>query len=86
MAHLRRRHRCRSWRSAGAVRKEKVMNRMTGLITYLSDVMTRLQHKNMLQPGHFESPNYLAALEICDQFENPEDLKIVLAALFSMVA
>lgn len=59
---------------------------MAGSITYPGKAMNRLQHKNMLQPVHFESLNYLAVLEICDQFENPEDLKIVLAALFSMVA
>ena len=52
-------------------------NRMAGPINYPGDVMNRLQHKNMLQPVHFESLNYLAALETCDQFENPEDLKIV---------
>ena len=62
------------------------MNPVGRSITYPSAVMNRLQHRNMLQPVHFESLNYLAALEICDQFENPEDLKIVLVALFSMVA
>jgi len=62
------------------------MNRVAGPVTYLSVVMNRSQHQNMQQPVHFESLNYLAALEICDQFENPEDLKIVLVALFSMVA